>query len=777
MCIQTLRRLTIIDAPGTSCRYPSGVVTAQFTKGADIKDSFICLYFVHCHAIAHQSGYMGKPKLSVPAQGSRIVEGKNDVILFGQPPEVLKGLMVNNVTTFETLVLTDVREKDGSMMNNLEFPIYFFLFVINGLAQGRKLNLVGEAADISQALRLLRFTLMGPTRAELDRWETEEKLKDEWLAVGDAIALKYPDGSIIPVEEFFNLCPFINGETRVGDLTVRHLGQDHYGVSEDGIEVDVNLNQDYDIQPSYQVQQDYVPGGLVKLGLEILGGASGFTPDEPCTGLALCYNGDYILIDSIPFLDQHLFARGISKNQVSAVYLTHLHDDHCAMFPLMLMPHKVEIITTREIFYIAMEKLACSLGWTTNAVSEHFRLVEVKPGESMNYFGLNILPHVTIHSIPTIGATFSTIHRGYERQLCIVGDNHTMTTSRELHASGVVRDETMANLERLYTQRFSLLVADGGAGAIHGDPADALRSESDRVVFVHVEELPNEFDTTFSLASSGKRYTVIEGDPSVYTSQVNHYLTHWLGEPFPNRWMRSLLAEEEIRKYNADDVIIVQDAETRGFVYLILTGYCDVVQHDGKQFRTVASLQAGDVIGEMAVITGVGTRNASVVARTPVTVCVFAEETFAAFIETEGFREKLLNRWALRPIIKSLPQFKMMTSTVLEKVGNIARFEYLDKGDARRFDDSSWYILTEGSVEDDEGIQRFATEYGCRPFAESNLASVVCLEDCTFIKFRKDLLEGLRLAAPQINYYLRKQRIDSPFAKVDWLLSEVPVYD
>ncbi len=719
---------------------------------------------------------MNAPVVEVPAQGSRIVRGGDDVLLFGQPPEVLKGLLVNNVTAFETIVLTDVREKDGSLTNNLEFPIYFFLFVMNGLAQGKKLNLVGEQADISQALRLLRFTLMGPTSEELEQWETQAALKTEWLAVAEAIALKYPDGSTIPVEEFFNATPFIDGEAQVGSLTIKHVGTDHYVVSEQGNGVDVNLNQDFDIQPCYPVQKDYVPGGLVKLGLEILGGASGFTPDEPCTGLALCYNGDYLLIDSIPFLDQHLVARGISKNQVSAVLLTHLHDDHCAMFPLMLMPHRVEVITTREIFAMAMEKLACSLGWSVDVVAEHFTLIEVTPGKSLNYYGLDILPHVTVHSIPTIGATFSTIHRGYERQICVVGDNHTMTTIRELHEAGHVRDETLNNLERLYTERFSLLVADGGAGAIHGDPADALKSNADRVVFVHVEQLPNEFDTTFSLASSGKRYTVIEGDPSVYTSQVNHYLTSWLGEPFPNRWMRSLLAEEEIRKYNADDVIIVQDTDTRGFVYLILTGYCDVVQHDGKQFNTVASLQAGDVIGEMAVITGVGTRNASVVARTPVTVCVFAEETFAAFIETEGFRDKLLNRWALRPVVKALPQFNMMTSTTLEKVGNIARFEHLDAGDTRRFDDSAWYIIADGSVEDDEGKRGMATEYGWRPFAEDNCTSVTCLTDCRLIKFRRDQLENLRLEVPQVNYYLRKQRIGLADAQVDWLLGEVPIY-
>lgn len=719
---------------------------------------------------------MNPPKVEIPAQGSRLVTVDEQVMLFGQPPEVLKGLLQSGVSGFDTLVLMDSREIDGSLTNNLEFPIYFFLFVMNGLNEGRKLNLVGEAADISHALRLLRITLMGPTREELESLQTDAPLREEWLAVADALALKDATGATIDVESLFNVMPFTDEIVSIGNTTLHHLGQDQFAVIGETGRVEINLNQDQEILPCYTVAQDYVPGGLVKLGLEVLGGASGFTPDEPCTGLALCYNGDYILIDSIPFLDQHLFARGISKNQISALFLTHLHDDHCAMFPLMLMPHRVEVITTKEIFHMAMEKLACSLGWQAEAVSEHFKLVEVKPGQVFNYYGLDILPHLTVHSIPTIGATFSSTHNGYTREICVVGDNHTMTAIREMNEAGMVRDETLENLESLYNKPFSLLVADGGAGAIHGDPADAIGSNADRVVFVHVEQLPNEFDTTFSLASSGKRYTVIEGDSAVYTSQVNHYLTQWLGEAFPNRWMRSLLAEEEIRRYNADDVIIVQGADTRGFVFLILTGYCDVVQHDGKQFNRVASLQAGDVIGEMAIVTGEGTRNASVVARSPVTVCLFSEATFAAFIKGEGFEDKLLTRWMLRPFVKHLPQFNMMTSTALERVGNIAEIETMSPGETRRFDEHWWYILAEGIVEDEEGQQGYGAEFGWRPYAEANEATVTCTGYCKFICFPRDQMQALQMQVPQLNYYLRKTRVSQGQVGVDWLLPAVSIY-
>jgi len=144
---------------------------------------------------------MAEPKIITPAQGSRIVKDEAEVILFGQPPEVLKGLLRAGVSRFDTLVLADIREKNGSLMNNLEFPLYFFLFFSRGLTENRKINLVGDADAISQAMRLLRFTLMGPTLAELDKWGTGEGLKNEWLAVSKAISLKNNQGEVIPVND------------------------------------------------------------------------------------------------------------------------------------------------------------------------------------------------------------------------------------------------------------------------------------------------------------------------------------------------------------------------------------------------------------------------------------------------------------------------------------------------------------------------------------------------------------------------------------------------
>ena len=721
------------------------------------------------------SAFVGNTTVIQPCMGSRLYEDDYGSVLVGQPPEVLKGLLLHGISNFDTLVLPDVKEKGGSLTNSLEFPLYFFLFVSKGLAEGRKLNIVGESADISHALRLLRITLFGPTRKELDHWGTEADLKEEWLSACEELALKDKYGEVIPIEGFFNVLPFVKGKVRIGEQTISHVGSDTFKIGYGAGSTTIDLNEDTEIDPPYQVAPDYVPGGLVKLGIEVLGGASGFTPTEPCTGLAICYNGEYMLIDAIPFLDQHLFARGISKNQVASVFLTHLHDDHSSLFPLMMMPHKVDLITTREIFHMAMEKVACGLGWTIEAVSEHFKLMEVRPGVRFNYFGLTIEPHVTVHSIPTIGAVFSTVNRGIEREICIVGDNHSMTSIGEMADRGLIRKSTYRNLQRLYGDRYALLVADGGAGAIHGDPADAIKSAADRVVFVHVEKLTNEFNTTFSLATSGKRYTILEGDSAIYTSQINHYLTEWLGRPFPNRWMRSLLAEEEIRRYNTDDVILVQDATTRGYVYLILTGYCEVVKHDGQQLHRLAELQAGDILGEMAVITGAGVRNASVVARTPVTLCVFSEETFKSFILAEGFQTELLTQWSLRPVISGQPQFRNLTSTVIEKLSHIATAQEIQAGESVEIDDCHWYLLSQGSAVLEQETLSQEDDIGARPFAPPKTGSLTSAYGCKLLAFDSSKLDYLRLRIPQLNYSLRKLRVLDSTMDFEWKLGRVDI--
>ena len=688
-----------------------------------------------------------------PATGAQLVCVNGKHFLVGQPPEILKGLLRAQVDTIDALVLTDSRANDGSLLHSVEFMLYHFLFVSGGLQRGERLALIGQREAISDVKRLLKITLLGPDAEQLTTWQTDSRQATEWLSVSYATALKGEDGSPLAIDDLVSSHPFEDGQVQFGATTITHIEHDGYRFSSGSDEREIRIEA-HSITPAYPLHLDYLAGRLNKFSVEVLGGASGFSPNEPCTGLALCYNGDYVLIDSIPFLDVHLRARGIAKSQISACFLTHIHDDHCSMLPLMLSPHRVEIITAPEIFNMAMEKLALSLGWEESAVREHFNHVPTDPSTPINYYGMLIEPHYTVHSIPTMGATFTSNIEGTQKRICIVGDNHSLAAIESLTESGEVQAQTRDKLAAIYKEPFDLLIADGGAGVLHGDPAEFVNAPSERVVFVHVDELPESFRATFSVASAGKSYTVIAGDDRLYVSLVHHYLSQWMGESVPIKWLRSLIAGAKLEHYNRDDVILVQGDASNNKVYLLLTGYCDVVHQSGDQWRTVAELQAGDLMGEMAAITQVAERNASVIASTPVTIAVFSEEIFGSLTSDSTFRNGLLKRWQIRPHLKSQPHFSSLSSVVIEKLGHLANVCSLSTDEPLTDLESTWWILIEGEVTVNSQNANHGS-WGWRPFEPNAIETVICRRDSRFICFNRDALEALRLQTPQLNYALR----------------------
>ena len=245
--------------------------------------------------------------------------------------------------------------------------------------------------------------------------------------------------------------------------------------------------------------------------------------------------------------------------------------------------------------------------------------------------------------------------------------------------------------------------------------------------------------------------------------------------------MRNLLAEQEIYRYNTEDVIIVQEAGTHGTVFLILTGYCEVVRiEDGKR-EEVAMLQAGDVIGEMAILTGSGIRNASVVAKTPVSVCVFAEETFRNFIRHSGLQAMLENRWLLRPVLRILPQFSDLSSTVIDKLSRIANWLVVEQGKTMWLDEGHFYLFVEGDATAAANFGKTekiinGEEFGWRPYTDTRAVEMTAASDCGLITIEANAYREMLRSTPELNYQTRKRLMLEGDKRVDWLLGEVDVY-
>ena len=610
-----------------------------------------------------------------------VTDGPN-VLLAGCPPEIVKVLAQKQLPSPQTILLPDSAISQGESQVAVEFPLYRHLFG----TQTRPLHplrLVGSARRVEAARELMRLTLFGPDTGELEAWglsaEDAENLSREtrWFHLRD------DSGKRIPLKNLIQTTVLEEGEADLGWAKVRRLKPNVFEVKA-GAQVEViDLNLEEEQTPPYPVTSDLTVSSLVKLGVEVLGGSTGFSATQACSGLALCYNGNYMLIDAIPFLNYHLKARGIARNQVHSIFLTHIHDDHCNLISLLQYNRRIQVLTTPVVYQMMLHKLSLILDRPVERLKDYFDFLPLTPGQETDYYGLRITPFWSSHSIPTIGAQFETTHDGKIYRFIYTGDTQALKDMKRLQTTGVITPARYAEVGDLFHKAAHLLIADGGEGTIHGDPMDALESPADRVVFLHLDKLPEQFQAQFTVASSGKRFAILRGATDYNLTRTIEFLLEYF-PGMPPVWISNLLANQHPLTYNAGDIIIRQGTRSEGFVYMILTGYAEVIYHDGEHRHRLAQMEAGELIGEMSVISGRGQRNASVVALSPVTVTAFSEHAFHGYIHSQQYAERLRAMWQMRELLQNFPCLKALQQPVVRSLSLRVALAYLEAYNGKR---------------------------------------------------------------------------------------------
>lgn len=597
--------------------------------------------------------------------GVKVYEEDHFSILFGCPPEIIKYFMLKKMPFPDYVVLPDTLHYRGILQNATEFVLYYHLFILQNFFKGKKLNILGEAPQVSNNKELLRLTLLGPTREEYSMLDGDKKTPfyEELYRESCAITLKDNTGKEVSIDGFVNFLSFQQGKIETPFFTLIHSDKNIYEI--EGCKIDINISKEQ--FPPYDLRPDFVPRLPAKFGFDVLGGGSGFTPLNPCSGLVLNYNSEYMLIDCPSYLDYSLNARGISRNQIKSIFLSHIHDDHCNIFPLVLFNERIKFLCTREIFWMACKKLSLMTMHDTDEFYQYFDFVELTPYQTSDFYGLKVTPHYTVHSIPTIGATFTMNCNGYDRSIVYMGDNKSLPEIKKMVEAGTVKEEKFQRIYDLYHDRYDFFVADGGMGILHGDPRDSLESKSERVIFLHLEQLPEEFNTTFSKATHGKHFSIQEGTDAAYLIKSLHYLNdHYPG--ISKEWQNTILNNIRLIKYNTGDVIMKQGEKSNGNTCIILSGSVNIIYHDGKESKQIASNHTGDLIGEMALVNQVDTRSASIIAATPVTLGEIDGEILFSFMKDKNRIEDIKGMLETRIILEKNFQDLGLAVAVVQQI-------------------------------------------------------------------------------------------------------------
>lgn len=608
--------------------------------------------------------------------GCHFVTDGTNALLAGSPPEIVKVMRQRGLKPARFILLPDVPVAHAESQVAVEFPLYYHLFGSGAAGTPKPLQLVGDERRVHAARELLELTLFGPDEQTMIGWGADAREAGNLAREARWFQPKDKEGRPLGIHELVTCTEVGENEQDLGWIKVRRVRTNVFQLSAPGWDQTLDLNFTEEQVPPYPVRPDLTVTSLVKLGVEVLGGATGFSSLSPSSGVALCYNGNYFLIDSIPFLNHHLRARGIARNQVQGMFLTHIHDDHCNLVSLLQYNRRIALITHPLIYRMALRKLALTMDRAEESLEGYFTLVPVAAGQTLDYFGLRISPFWSSHSIPTIGATFETQHAGAAYSFVYTGDTQSLADIKRMQRSGVISMERYNGIAELYQRPTQLLIADGGEGAIHGDPADALQSPAERIVFLHLDRLSERFNAQFSVATSGKRYTIVRGATDYDLTRTIEFLLEYF-PGMPPSWISNLLANQEVLTFNAGDIIIRQGSRSEGNVFMILTGYAQVVYHDGDKRQVVAHMEAGELMGEMSIITGRGQRNASVVALSPVTVTAIAESAFHGFIRHQQLEQRLRRMWQNRELLQGFTSLRTLQQPVIRALSESVTLEHL----------------------------------------------------------------------------------------------------
>ena len=678
-------------------------------------------------------------------------------LLAGCPPEIVKVLMQRGLKSPNYILLPDRPVSHGESQVAVEFPLYHHLFVGGKLASGELLGLIGNARRIQAARALLELTLFGPDAKQMAEWEMPSQQAEELARETRSFHLKDKHGKVLPLDSLITTRILEDEPLDLGWAILRRVAVNQFEIAVGGHTKTFDLTPEQEQAPPYPVSTDLTPTTLVKLGVEVLGGSTGFSATQASSGFALCHDGNYMLVDAIPYLNAHLRARGIARNQVRSLFLSHIHDDHCNLISLLQYNRRIKVLTTPLIYRMMLRKLALLMDHPEESLQEYFIFIPLQPGEEANFFGLRIRPFYSSHSIPTIGAYFETTHAGKDCRLIFTSDMQALADLKRIQRTGVISQERYLQIAELYRQPAQLLLADGGEGQIHGDPSDASNSPAERIVFLHLDNLSEKFQAHFCTATSGKRFNLVRGETDYNLTRTIEFLLEYF-PGMPPVWISCLLANQRVLTFNAGDIIIREGTRSEGFVYMILTGYAQVVHHDGERKQFLAQMEAGELIGEMSVIMGHGQRNASVVALSPVTVTAFAESSFREFIRHQGYEPRLKALWQNRELLQSFPYLRALQQPVLRELATLVTVETISTASGPReltaFGTAGSLLLPLG-----EGLE--IRSNGVEEIVEPNAAPLLCSPDVTLVteaEFQCLLLRAedaaqLRCRIPAFRYF------------------------
>lgn len=505
-------------------------------------------------------------------------------LMVGAPPEALKVLLLWEYPEPAVTVLPpDPLYASGINQASVEFLIFNHLFRMGGARDGVPYYLVCDPGQKERIESLVLDILRGPSDEWMAAHRTpashRKQLLREMFAVSGGVAEA-------PLERLTRVVAFEQGRVELpGDLVIRQVGADAVRVECRGKSVQIprRAQRRATLPLFFADVEEPVIGP--RLGLQVIGSASGFTGSEWSSAFIIWINGQPLLVDGTPYLEEHLARLGVEDHHILGYLITHVHEDHANIVGQLVNRRKVTVLTSPPIMASLTTRLAAVLGIDPVDVRRLVDWVPLHPGlddfgSPLNWYGAEIRTWYSVHTIPTLGVEF----RMEEKTIRLPGDTIWGRQLDPFVEHRVISPRRARFIQESYSGA-DVVVADAGGGPIHPDPDEVralVEQHSGQVTLVtHIPEYARPYLTP---AEPGKGLMLVPRTP-----RTPEQATALFGSPLlkdvPEQWLLALL-------YGGNVVDPPEEpAPVQPGAIVVLSGSLAVRQDGEETFR----LERGDL--------------------------------------------------------------------------------------------------------------------------------------------------------------------------------------
>ncbi|MEW6753746.1 MAG: cyclic nucleotide-binding domain-containing protein [Candidatus Latescibacterota bacterium] len=531
------------------------------------------------------------------------------------------------------IVYPDLRTQtdSGTSCNLVEFPLLYALLNQGMLERRERPCLVGTPRQLALASESFKRGLYGFYSAEemagcdLSEAECQALMREiEGLSLcaissSDELLELVP---LAPLEEM----PSPATATLYRGLRIWKEAINVFGVESDGerLLVDCNLAEGETYVPPLFLDVKDISYRLFQI--IDTGEEDGFSP-KSCMHTLIQWRDKVICID-LPMNVSYLLDKvSISRTEIDAVVFTHNHDDHIGELSMLLqMDKKVTVICPKVVWRSILLKASAMFDMGVDELAGYFDHVPIRYGEEYDYAGLRILAHPSIHPVPCAVYRFRGVVGEQWRSYGHMSDILNFARCEQLVRDGVVSPQRFEQYRDFLLQPTTVKKIDVGtrdgaeSTSVHGSWRDFRSDPSEHIVLGHIrkEYLDEQATVTvgqMAVAGSARDVGVQPGDAfrDKYRERALRYLADYFFALLGDRVEAGhvdrqqvlsyarILADSEIRRIQPRTPFLKKGA-TATFVDMAITGKGSVWRQTGDEWRRVANVNAGDIVGDIGVL-------------------------------------------------------------------------------------------------------------------------------------------------------------------------------